>query len=191
MRRETAQTINKKRPKGPLPLSRNGKLPGIGIAPMARNNRFSMWLKIKRVRSTHEGKPIDQRKLAEISGISHPVISKIEQGRMRPKAEYIPILGRIFGEDTDRLYPMIYMLPTDMYFFLVCTEEGERVMQNIRKIMDTIENKGKGFTTKPYVNESDYERTYHYNKTRRFDEFMNMDEEFQETALANSMTEEP
>lgn len=104
----------------------------------ARYNRFAAWVKLKRVRSHIAGEQISQQRLADEIGVTVESISRIEQGLRLPSVEVVDKIAQFFQEDRDTVHLMTYHLTPDMYSFLVSTTEGERVVKNIRTIMNKV-----------------------------------------------------
>lgn len=121
--------------KGPAPISKNGRLPGVGMSIKTEINPFARWLKVARVRAAHRGNPITQEDLARLMGYPTRRIQKLEQGDQAPRLEWLDDFAAFFKVDVDELYLKTYNLPPDMQIFLTTTVEGERVVKNIRAMM--------------------------------------------------------
>jgi DNA-binding XRE family transcriptional regulator len=131
-------------PKGPKALSAKGYTPGKQMKPERARflTPFARWLKVMRLRSYYHGDIITQGVLAEITGISLPAIQKMERGDQHPEYEQLYILSEFFRTDVNELFLKTYNLPPDMQMFLCTTVEGAKVVKNIRKIMNQIEQQG-------------------------------------------------
>lgn len=133
-----------KKPKrqGPKPVSDRGFLPGVGWAKAARINPFAQWMKASRLQRQWNGKPVNQKLMAELMGWPERRIQKLEQGAQAPHIDWLLQLAEFFREDPDVVFLLSYNLPPDMQLFLTTTVEGERVVKNIRGIMNKVEQNG-------------------------------------------------
>ena len=160
---------------GPVPLSKNGKLPG--KRPRARMGRFARWLKVQRIKATYDGKPITQRDLARILGMPYSRIVKLEEDVYVPRLEWIDDFARFFRYDADKLYLMAWELPPDMHYFLTCTKQGEKMVKNIRKIMNKLPE------AEPTIDDTAqkaYEEKGKHRVFARYDYFSRMDDRVRE-----------
>lgn len=159
--------MDRKPHKGPLPISRNGKLPGIGFGKLTYTNRFSTWLKTRRVRTTYLGEPLTQDQFATLAGISVKVFRTLEQGSSWPNIDTLFKLVDMLQEDPDVVFPKAYALPPDMMFFLTCTKEGQKLITKLRQTMDRLEDSG-GFTLLPQVDEKVFKKRYEISLQPQF-----------------------
>jgi DNA-binding XRE family transcriptional regulator len=163
---------------GPVPLSKNGKLPG--KRPRPQLGRFARWLKVQRVKATYQGKPITQRDLANLLGMPYSRIVKLEEDVYVPRIEWIDDFARFFKYDADKLYLMAWELPPDMHYFLTCTKQGEKMVENIRKIMNKLP---EAEPTIDATGQKNYEEKGRHRVFARYDYFSRMDDRVREDAL--------
>lgn len=132
----------RKKAPGPQPVSDRGFLPGVGWAKAARSNPFAQWMKASRLQANWMGKPVDQKLMATLMGWPTRRIQKLEQGAQAPHIDWLLQLSEFFREDPDVVFLLSYNLPPDMQLFLTTTVEGEKVVKNIRGIMNKVEQQG-------------------------------------------------
>jgi hypothetical protein len=132
----------KQKRQGPKPVSDRGFLPGVGWAKAARTNPFAQWLKASRLQHQWLGKPVSQELMGQLMGWPARRIQKMEQGAQPPHIDWLLQLAEFFREDPDVVFLLSYNLPPDMQLFLTTTVEGERVVKNIRGIMNKVEQQG-------------------------------------------------
>lgn len=132
------------------------------------------------MKSSYDGEPITQKKLAYLVGMPTSRITKLEAGAIIPRIEWVEELARFFSYDSDKLYLMIWELPPDMHWFLCGTKQGEKLVENIRKVMEKLPDPEARADTQKYRTNSEKDGHDH----ARYNYFSRMDDRITEQKLS-------
>lgn len=98
--------------------------------------RMRMWRTQQILRT---GTKLKQIEAAKLLGVSHSTYFRWETGRQLPMPYMMANVARVTGLSADAMWLDGYTLPPDMHLFLTTTIEGEQVVRNIRKVMNTLD----------------------------------------------------
>ena len=114
---------------------------------------FSLQLRRARNSAVWDGRPVKQKQVAELLGINHSTYWRWENGKAFPDDANITALVDIFDLNSDDIWINTFRIPPDMHDFLTTTQEGSKVIHNIRRIMDTLVEQNKPTTRKGLPND--------------------------------------
>lgn len=101
---------------------------------------LSLRLRRARMQSRHpNGRKVSQQDTADIVGVSIATMYRWEAGKRTPRPPEMERLASLLAIDEDEVWLDTYTLKPDMMQFLTTTQEGARVVQNIRTIMTRLE----------------------------------------------------
>jgi transcriptional regulator with XRE-family HTH domain len=113
--------------------------PRLGKVTRSKLTPLALRLRRARLNTHYHGEPISQALVGKAIGVTGHHISRWERGYAVPSEKYLKRLATFLGMTEDQVWLDAWMIPPDIKTFLLTTNEGEKVIGNIRTVMEMME----------------------------------------------------
>lgn len=100
---------------------------------------FSLRLRRARLNSVYKGSRMTQQDAAALCGVGITTYWRWENGVQMPGATSLARIGEVLNVSEDEVWADVGFIAPDMLQFLTTTREGLKVVKNVRKIMEVME----------------------------------------------------